>query len=177
MDPQGQAPGPGQSYSVYSANTQGGCNVGFHTGQIRSHDVTFLQESGTPGFFNQLQQDQNNPGLYTGTVNFGTSSREDMRHVVHRQNGRCSQTVLVDTRLGPVTPFTVPGPDPKLRPVVGAEANGVAFGTFHAPSGNHNAAEGVLRHQVQAFQNHGQTREFIWGGTRTQTSCNRIPQP
>ena len=42
----------------------------------------------------------------------------------------------------------IPAPSPTLRPIVGGTANSVAFGSFHAPSGNHAAAEGVLGSQL-----------------------------
>src|SRR5271166_51270 len=127
---------------------QGGSNVGYAAGAIRRNSVVMLQESGTPGFASNLTPVPGLPNVPSGVVSFGTRHNPADRFVIHHSNGRCSQTVLPDTNLGPVTPFVIPAPSPTLRPIVGGTANSVAFGSFHAPSGNHAAAEGVLGSQL-----------------------------
>lgn len=139
-----------QRISVYSQNMQGGSNVGHAISAIRQHTVTLLQESGTPSFVRNLRAARVPGTVSAGIVNLGTCSRPVMRHVVHHHNGRCSQTVLIDADFAAtITPFTIPA-KPGLRPMVGAVVkHNFAFASFHAPSGNAAAAEGVLRSQLK----------------------------
>jgi hypothetical protein len=141
---------------------QGGSNFGFVVSQIRGNSVVLLTESGNPGFVNALAP-PNAQGLRVGTVNFGSQSRPDERNIIHYPNGRCSMTVLVDTALGPIVPSVIPGPAATLRPMVGGTVNGLGIYVFHAPSGNHNAARGVLNHQFNALSA-GAAPSFIAGG-------------
>jgi hypothetical protein len=152
------------SFNVYTQNMQGGSNVGYAVGQIRQHDVTMLQESGMPGFVAQSGTAQGN-GLITGTHNFGTRSRPDNFEFVHYPNGRCSITTLISENVAQgqnVNFGTIPAPSATLRPMLTAEVNGTTFGNFHAPSGNHNAARGVLNSQLNLLEQ--QSQNFITGG-------------
>lgn len=150
----------GSEVDVYTQNMQGGSNFGFAVQQIRQHDVVMLQESGNPWYVNEGDVGPN--GLVTGQVNFGSSSRRCDRNFIHYPNGRCSLTIFTDTEMGDPEPFLVPAPSPTLRPMVGASVGDVDYINFHAPSGNHNAARGVLNSQFNALEN--VSNSFIAGG-------------
>lgn len=129
--------------SIASWNMQGGSNWG-QVRQLREHDMISLQESGTPPFMGSLTLQPS--GVHTGTYNFGTRSRPDVRHVAHWQNdinshARNSLTIL---STAPITNTQLlPAPSPTLRPGLMAETHGINLVDIHAPSGNHNAAAGV----------------------------------
>lgn len=147
-------------WEVYSCNTQGGGNVGFVTGEIRSSDVVMLQESGTPGWATNLTPVPGMPNVMQGQVNFGTRTRQAMFNVVHYPNGRCSLTVMVSLDVAPaVVPGLVYGPGGPgggLRPIVTATAGGTIYGSLHGPSGHHAAATGVANHQLNQLDALGQ---------------------
>lgn len=177
--PQAQAQPPKKKpagpITVYTQNMQGGRNVGYVNSAIRQYDVTFLQESGRPGLLDRMTDREddvtvNGVTLTTGRVNFGTSRKPDERFVIHHPNGRCSQLVLINTdrclrepdgKIVPPTPFVIPAKDPELRPIVGGIVDGLAIGSFHAPSGNPNFATKVLERQIDQAK---QFQAFIFGG-------------
>jgi hypothetical protein len=183
IPPFGPAPPVGHDFTVYTQNMQGGCNVGYASGAIRSHDVTLLQEVGRPGFLSRanppMAPSATSPNVFTGIVRFGTTRHPDDRFVVYHDTGdRCSQAVLINTDICtgtgifiPPEPFTIPGPVAGLRPIVGATVDGTSFGGFHAPSGNHAAAEGVLRHQLAAAS--AGHPNFVFGGDANSDIANQ----
>lgn len=148
-------------YRVYIQNMQGGSNFGYAIAQIRRHDIVLLQESGSiVGRLGHATIDRY--GNHVGTRDFGTRARPCVRHFIHFENGRCSMTILVSDDLGRPRGFRVQPPSPTLRPMLGAFVDGMAFTCFHAPSGNHNAAAGVLRSMLRRLRR--RHRRFIAGG-------------
>jgi hypothetical protein len=142
---------------------QGGSNVAFATGQIARHQVVMLQECGHPGFMSSLAPVPGLPGVSMGQHNFGTRTRPVERTIIHHSSGRCSQALIIDEEMGAPVPFLVPAPAPTLRPMLGGAVGGDAYASFHAPSGNHNAARGVLMSQTTLVTNMGYNSFLLAG--------------
>lgn len=152
--------------SVYTQNMQGGCNMGYVKPAILHHDICVFQECGSPGFLGHATSVATAfPGVTTGTINFGTTYRPAIYcYVFHNNGNRCSQIVVLREDLcgGAPVPILIPAPSPTLRPMVGVVVNGCAVLSVHAPSGNHNAAVGVVRSQLVQLTN--QQSSFIVAG-------------